>query len=258
MTQRLKDKVAIITGAGRGLGRAYALRFAGEGAKVAIPDIIFENAQKVVKEIEAKGGQALALHTDVSDETSTQEMARKTVERFGKIDVLVNNAAIYYGSGGRPWDSLSVEEWDRMFAVNVKGTWLCCKAIVPHMQNQGKGKVINIMSTTVGGSPGCEFLFHYASSKGAMVPMTRLLARALGDWNINVNCLCPGLTATEASLEMPGQPPEGVFSIVDKKRCIKRSEQPEDVVGAAVFLASDDSDFISGQILVVDGGEWMY
>ncbi len=128
MTQRLKDKVAIITGAGRGLGQAYALRFAGEGAKVAIPDIIFENAQKVVKEIEAKGGQALALHTDVSDETSTQEMARKTVEGFGKIDVLVNNAALFYRT---PVETLTIEDWERVMDVNLTAQPGCSAADHP-------------------------------------------------------------------------------------------------------------------------------
>lgn len=256
MAQRLKDKVAIITGAGRGIGRAYALRFADEGAKVVIPDINLENAQKVVNEIEAKGRQALAIRTDVSDEASTQEMAKKTVERFGKIDILINNAAIYYGIGLKPWNLWSVEEWDRIFAVNVKGTWLCCKAVAPYMQAQGKGKIINIMSATVGGAPGTEFSLHYSCTKGAITPMTRLLARALGDSNINVNTLCPGLTASEASLEMPNQPP-GLFEMLAKTRCFKRSEQPEDLVGAALFLSSDDSDFITGQTLVVDGGAWM-
>jgi len=257
MEQRLKDRVAIITGAGRGIGRAYALGYADEGAKVVIAETIFENAQKVVQEIENNGGEALAIHTDISDEAGTQEMARKTVERFGKIDILINNAAIYYGIGLRPWDSLSVEEWDRIFEVNVKGTWLCCKAVVPHMQTQGKGKIINISSGTVAGPPGAHLVFHYVCTKGAIMTMTKLLARALGDWSINVNSIAPGLTETEAVLEMPFQPPGGTLARVNPSKCFKRTEMPEDLVGAAVFLGSDDSDFITGQFLVVDGGMWL-
>jgi 3-oxoacyl-[acyl-carrier protein] reductase len=248
---RLKDRVAIITGAGRGIGREYALRFADEGAKVVIPDIVFENAQKVAGEVEAKGGQALALHTDVSDESSTQEMAKTTMEKFGRIDILVNNAAIYWGIGYKAWEAWSVEEWDRMYKVNVIGAWLCAKAVTPHMIDQGKGKIICVSSATV--DIGFPLMLAYTCSKGAIVTLTKCLAWGLGDYGINVNCLTPGLTMSDATLEMPNSPP-GVAEYAASFGCIKRLEQPTDLVGTAVFLASDDSDFVTGQTIMVDGG----
>ncbi len=251
---KLKDKVAIVTGGGRGIGRAYALRFADEGAKVVIADITFENAQKVADEIKAKGGEALALHTDVSSGASTIEMAKKTVEQFGKIDILMNNAAIYYGIGMKRWDSWVPEDWDRMFAVNVKGSWLCLKAVVPHMITQGKGKIINIASGTM--DSGFHGLLPYSCSKGAVVVLTKAMARALGRHNINVNCISPGYTMSEASVEMPDKAPKG-DEMAMQGRCFRREEQPDDLVGTAVFLASEDSDFITGQTIAVDGGEVM-
>lgn len=249
---KLKDKVAIVTGGGRGIGRAYALRYAAEGAKVTIADIIVENARNVAEEIKVKGGEALPLHTDVSSESSTLEMAKKTVEKFGKIDILLNNAAIFYGLGSRKWDSWQPEDWDRILAVNVKGIWLCAKAVVPHMIAQGKGKIINIASSTT--EKGTHVLLPYTASKGAVVVLTRSMARALGEYNINVNGISPGYTRTEATLEMPGRTPE-MDQMLINDRCIHRVEQPADLVGTAVFLASEDSDFITGEIIKVDGGE---
>jgi 3-oxoacyl-[acyl-carrier protein] reductase len=251
---RLKDKVAIITGAGRGIGRAYALGFANEGAMVVVTDIIMENAQKVAQEIEAKGGKALGLHVDVSSETDTQTMAERTVNEFGKIDILVNNAAVYYGLGFKTWDSWTTDDWDKIYAVNVKGVWVCTKAVAPFMIKQGKGKVIDIASTTF--NMGFAPLLPYTCSKGAVIALTRCLARALGSYGINVNCISPGFTMSEASIEMPGKPPEA-DQMVTLFRCIRRSEQPDDLVGTAIFLASDDSDFVTGQTIVVDGGDQM-
>ena len=251
---KLKDKVAIITGAGQGIGRVYALRFADEGAKVVSVDINAEKAQRVAGEIEAKRGEALAIHTDISSEASTAEMAEKTIARFGKIDILVNNAALYYGVGVKRWDASTPEEWDRIFSVNVKGPWLCVKAVAPQMIAQGKGKVINIASTTA--DTGFHGLLPYACSKGAVITLTKALARALGRHNINVNCISPGYTLTEASVEMPGKRP-GADEAFLPSRCFRRPEQPEDLVGLAVFLASEDSDFITGQTIIVDGGEVM-
>ncbi len=258
MEQILKDRVAIITGAGRGIGQAYAVSFADEGAKVVIPEIIFENAQKVVKDIEKRGGEALAIHTDVSDEASTRDMAEKAIERFGKIDILVNNAAQYYGVRRIPWEERTVEEWDRIFEVNVKGTWLCCKAVALHMKAQHKGKIINIGSGTASGPPGAVLNMHYACTKGAVMTLTRVLARALGEFNINVNCIAPGRTETEAEISGRDQPlAKDSFARVIAGRCIKRMETPDDLVGACLFLASDLSDFVTGQILPVDGGSWL-
>ena len=253
MAQRLKGKVAVITGAGRGIGRTYALKFTDEGAKVAIPDIIFENAQKVVKEIETKGGQALALHTDVSDEVSTKEMVRKTLERFGKIDILVNNAAFYGSIVLKPFYEITVDEWDKLMGVNLRGVFLCCKAVFPAMKEQGKGKIINIASDVF--FAGAPYFTHYVTSKGGIVAFTRAVARELGEYHINVNAVAPGLTETEAARFVN---PKEIWEIVRAEASLKRTEQPEDLVGTVVFLSSEDSDYITGQTIVVDGGYVMH
>ena len=251
---KLKDKVAIITGAGRGIGRAYALGFADEGAKVAIAEIVFENAQRVVKEIEARGGEALALQTDVSDEASTVEMAIKTMDRFGSIDILLNNAAFFYGIGAKRWDAWSVGEWQRSFSVNTIGSWLCAKAVSPYMIAKGKGKIINIASTTF--DMGYPHLLPYTCSKGAIIGLTRILAASLGRYNINVNCISPGYTLSDANLEAPDRNAQAEEAMV-KARALRREEYPEDLVGTAVFLASEDSNFVTGQTINVEGGAVM-
>lgn len=262
MGSRLKDEVAIITGGGRGLGRAFALRFAQEGARLVLPDIAFERAESVAKEIRALGGEAISLKVDISNEADTQMMAEKAKAQYGKIDILVNNAALLYveflyETGHRPWHSWTVEQWDRVFAVNVRGTWLCCKAVVPLMQERSRGKIINITSSVVNClSPAASRLLHYTCTKAAIYTMTQALARELGAYGINVNGIAPGLTATEGALTMPNRDPDG-FNKVVAFQCIRRREEPEDLVGAAVFLASQDSDFITGQIIAVDGGMWL-
>ncbi len=251
---RLADRVAIVTGGGRGIGRAYALGFAAEGAKVVIADIILDNARNVAGEIEAKGGVALAVHTDVSSEAGTAEMARTAVEKFGKIDILMNNAAVFYGLEVKSWDAWSPKDWERMFAVNVTGSWLCARAVVPHMIAAKKGKIINISSTTA--DTGLYQIIHYACSKGAVVTLTRCLARALGKHNINVNCICPGYTIDEATLLALGGKEDAADRSI-QGRAIRRREYPADLVGTAVYLASADSDFVTGQAIAVDGGEAM-
>lgn len=250
----LDGQVAIITGGGRGIGRAYALRFADEGARVVVVDIIPENSQEVAKEIKDKGGEALALHIDVSREADTVEMAKKTVERFGRIDILINNAAVLHSLGFNSWDSWSPEDWDRIYAVNAIGSWLCTKAVVPYMIDQGKGKIINVSSdTTQFGSPS---ILPYTCSKGAVIVLTRSLANALGKYNINVNCISPGFTLTEVGMQLLDKTPE-LDEMSISARCLKRSEHPDDLVGTAVFLASKDSDFITGQNITVNGGQTM-
>jgi 3-oxoacyl-[acyl-carrier protein] reductase len=251
MSPVLKDKVAIITGAGRGIGKAFALRFAQEGAKLLLPDISLDGAEETVKEIKAKGGEAVAIQTNISDENDTKKMAEKVMGQYGKVDILINNAAIYYGLNRKLWDAWTVEEWGRIFLVNVTGTWLCCKAIAPLMAKQSKGKIINIASA-VPKEPAARFWLPYSCSKGAVYTLTHSLARALGPSGINVNAIAPGYTASEASLTQQGS--EKRFDIVISERSLKRREEPTDLVGTAVFLASSDSDFMTGQVLYVDGG----
>ena len=254
MVPVLEDKVAIITGAGRGLGRVFAMRYAEEGAKLFLPDISLERAESVADEIRAKGGQAVAIQTDISDENATKKMAERVMQQYGKVDILVNNAAIWYGIEAKPWDAWTVEIWDRIFAVNVRGTWLCCKAIAPLMMKQSKGKIINISSHIIR-VPDAQFFLAYTLSKASVYTLTQCLARALGPSGINVNAIGPGYTASEASLGQSGS--EGTFKNVVAAQSIKRREEPVDVVGTAVFLASKDSDFISGQFIIVDGGSVM-
>jgi NAD(P)-dependent dehydrogenase (short-subunit alcohol dehydrogenase family) len=254
MSPVLEGKVAIITGASRGIGRAFALRFAEEGAKLLLTTTNLERAAGVVKEIKAKGGEAVAMKADISDENDTKKIAEKVMQQYGKVDILINNAGVWYGVEAKPWDAWKVEDWDRMFAVNVKGTWLCCKAIAPLMIKQSSGRIINISSHVIR-VPDAQFFLAYALSKAAIYTMTQCLARALGPSGINVNSIGPGYTATEASLGQSGS--QETFKNVIAAQSLKRREEPEDVVGAAVFLASKDSDFISGQFIIVDGGSVM-
>ncbi len=198
MSQKLKGQVAIITGAGRGLGKAFSLRFAEEGAKLLLPDISLERAESVAKEIRASGGQAVAMETDISIESATKMMADKVVQLYGRVDTLLNNAAFYYGLKTKPWDSWTVKEWETVNRVNVIGTWLCCKAIAPLMIKQKKGKIINIGSDIIK-VPGGQGLLPYACSKAAVKTMTEMLARSLGPSGINVNAIAPGYTHTDAS-----------------------------------------------------------
>jgi len=254
MSPILKNQVAIITGAGRGLGKAFALRFADEGAKLLLPDVSLERAEEVAKEIRAKGGEAVAMATDISDEKATKAMAENVIKLYGRVDILLNNAAIYYGLMRTPWDSWATGDWERIFKVNVIGTWLCCKAIAPLMIKQNKGKIVNIGSGIMK-SPGGVVLLPYACSKAAIKTMTEMLARALGPSNITVNAIGPGYTATEASFKAGDA--DKFFERAIAAQSIRRREEPEDLVGTAVFLASKDSDFITGQIISVDGGNWM-
>ncbi|MDF1555306.1 MAG: 3-oxoacyl-ACP reductase FabG [Deferrisomatales bacterium] len=246
---KLQGKVAIVTGAAQGLGEAYALRFAREGAQVVIADIADGTA--VARAIAEQGGEALAVRTDVTDEQSTAEMAAKTVERFGRIDILVNNAAYFSALVKKPFHEIGAAEWDAVVAVNLKGPFLCAKAVFPQMQAQGKGKIINISSGTF--FKGLPHFLHYVTTKGGVVGLTRSLAREVGEFGICVNAIAPGYTETEILKEHP-QDSEQVRAQIVASRCLRRPEVPEDLMGTIVFLSSDDSDFISGQTIVVDGG----
>jgi NAD(P)-dependent dehydrogenase (short-subunit alcohol dehydrogenase family) len=246
---RLKGKVAIITGGARGLGCAYALRLAKEGAKIVIADIL--DGQETVDAIVQQGGEAIYINTDVTSEESTRGMARKTVERFGRIDILINNAALFATIVKRAFYEIPGMEWDAVMAVNLKGPFLCAKAVYPQMKKQGKGKIINVSSGTF--YKGLPNFLHYVVSKGGNVALTRSLAREVGDTGICVNTIAPGYTETEYLKEHPQDPPEVTKTII-ATRCIKRPETPEDLTGTIVFLCSDDSDFITGQTIIVDGG----
>jgi NAD(P)-dependent dehydrogenase (short-subunit alcohol dehydrogenase family) len=246
---RLKGKVAIVTGGARGIGKAYALRLSEEGARIVVADIL--DASSIAREIEARGGEALALHTDVSDEKSVAAMVESTIVRFGTIDILVNNAAIFADVKKRAIHEMPVEEWDRMMAINLRGTFLCCKAVYPQMKRQGKGKIINVSSSTI--FSGNPYLLAYVTSKGGVLAFTRALATEVGNDGICVNAIAPGFTISDAIKDNPTFP-EQTRTMIAATRCFKRDEQSEDVTGTVLFLASDDSDFITGQTIVVDGG----
>ncbi len=246
---RLAERVAIVTGAGRGLGRAYATAFAAEGATVVVAEIDEMAGRATADLIAAGGGRSLAITTDVASIGSVDEMVAGTLEAFGRIDVLVNNAAIYDGIRCAPVEALTVEEWDRVLAVNVRGAWNGVRAVVPTMKRQGSGKIVNVASGTVlGGTP---YMLHYVASKGAIVAMSRALARELGPYGITVNTLVPGLT--DSGARKVWDVPEGAPQ-VRSTPSLERRLTPDDIVGAAVFLASTDSDLMTGQLLVVNGG----
>jgi NAD(P)-dependent dehydrogenase (short-subunit alcohol dehydrogenase family) len=246
---RLKDRVAIVTGAARGLGQAFCLALAHEGASVVAADIL--SCAETIAKVQDAGGEILEVTTDVSSQSSTQALAAQAVERFGRIDILVNNAAILVKP--TPFDQISETDWDRVMAVNIKGMWLCCKAIIPIMQQQGKGKIINISSDTIW--LGVPMILHYVASKGAVFAFTRALARELSGTEITVNTITPGFTLTEGTRGMTE--PETIAQIqagILDQQIIKRSEVPADLAGTVLFLASDDSDFITGQTINVNGG----
>ena len=248
---RLEQRTAIITGGAQGIGAAYARGFAAEGAQVVVADIA--PADALVEEIEAGGGAAIGVHTDVTDPRSCEEMAKKTVDQFGRIDSLVNNAGLWVHIGHKPMMDITKDEWDRVLDVNINGLFNCSRAVVPQMTQQGYGKIINISSGRA--LKGHVNLLHYDTSKGAVISFTRSMARELGDAGIRVNTIAPGGTMTENVLAQ-----EGVRALIaggTRTRAIQREETPEDVVGACIFLASAESDFITGQILTVDGGSAM-
>jgi 3-oxoacyl-[acyl-carrier protein] reductase len=249
---RLEDKVAIVTGGAWGIGRAFCLGMAEEGAKIVASDIDLKTAEATVGEIVARGGEAMALETDVSIPDTTLDMAEKTVERFGRIDILVNNAAMIFRAKitQGPFSELDPDEWDRIMAVNLKGPFLCTRAVFPYMKEQNGGKIINIASGSF--FTGTDIFVHYVASKGGVIGLTRSLSTALGRYNINVNCIAPGRTFSEDPDDRTA------FEECERRistRSIKRVEYPDDIVGTAIFLASSDSDFISGQTIVVDGGD---
>jgi 3-oxoacyl-[acyl-carrier protein] reductase len=252
---RLKDKVAVITGAAHGIGKAYARRFAEEGARVIIADIDAMEGEATAKALIDSGLSAWARSTDVRDFASVESLMRECVGRFGRVDILLNNAAIYVTQKlwKGPVEELDLREWDRVIEVNLKGVFLCCKAAIPIMKQQKSGKIINIASGTF--FSGSGNMPHYTTAKGGVVALTRVMARQLGEWSINVNCMTPGSTMSEEHVTADVLARrEGSMD----KRAFKRVERPADIVGTALFLASPESDFITGQLLVVEGGGIMH
>jgi NAD(P)-dependent dehydrogenase (short-subunit alcohol dehydrogenase family) len=249
---RLKGRVAVVTGGGSGIGKALAARLAQDGAAVAIADL--HKYDVAAAEIaQATGARTLGLHVDVSSEENVARMAAETIKAFGRIDILVNNAALFSAIELRPFEKIEAAEWRKVMEVNTLGVFLCCRACVPHMRAAGGGRIINLAS----GAPlkGVPFFLHYIASKGAVIAMTRGLARELGKDRITVNSLAPGFTLSENVAKHPVHVKQG--EVTRMTRAIQRDETPEDLVGALSFLASDDAAFITGQTLVVDGGSAM-
>jgi 3-oxoacyl-[acyl-carrier protein] reductase len=249
----LQGKVAIITGAGGDMGRAIAVRYAQEGARVVVAEIQQATAEQTATAVRDAGGEALALAIDVSNRAATESMARQTVERFGRIDVLVNCAAMFGTVERKPFDEITDNEWDACMAVNLRGMWLCCRAVFPYMREQGAGQIINISSGTVFG--GTPLFLHYVTSKAGVVGLTRALAREVGDHGIRVNTIAPGLTVTRGSRQ---HFTDEHYDALARHTALGRPEQVGDLVGTFVYLASDDSKFVTGQTIVVDGGRAMW
>ncbi len=248
---RLSGKVAIVTGGAKGIGRHYSLALAAEGARVVVADIA--DGAAVAAEIAGKhGADAVACwECDVSDEASVKKLVAQTVERFGRIDVLVNNAALYATLTPRNYDEWDVETFDRVLAINIRGPWLMVKHVAPHMIANKSGKIINIASGAA--YKGIPRMLPYVSSKGAMLAFTRSLSRELGAHGIAVNSLSPGYILSDTGLANTKHVEEERVA-VRNSRAFKRDGYPEDLTGALVFLASDESNFVTGQSLVVDGG----
>jgi len=245
-----EGRVAIVTGGGRGLGAGYCRALAGEGASVVVADITEEGAREVA---DAIGG--LAVKVDVADEASAQSMVAAALERYGRIDILINNAAIFTELRRPPkrFEEIPIEEWDRVMAVNVRGVWLCCKAVSPTFRKQRSGVIVNISSGTI--YTGVEGFMHYVTSKAAVWGMTRVLARELGDAGVRVNSITPGLTSSEAVQEVY---PVDRLEASAERRIFKREETGADLVGTVLYLCSDASAFVTGQSINVDGGAYMH
>lgn len=241
-------EVVIVTGGAKGLGRTYCLALAQSGYRVAVADIT--DPTQVVDEIATAGGQALGVRVDISDPVATENMAASVVARWNRIDALINNAGYFTAIHKKRFDELTVEEWDLAQAVNVRGTWLCCRAAFPYMKAAGSGKIINTSSMTVpSGIPG---FLHYVASKAAIVGLTRALAREVGEYGITVNTLSPDYIPHDA--DYANRQPRGMAETLAAMRCIPRDQRPEDMVGTVLHLVGHGSDFVTGQNFYVNGG----
>ena len=246
----LEGKVAIVTGAARGLGREFARTLAGAGARVVAADL--SDCSEAVSPL---GSGALAVRADVTEMTSVEAMAAATREAFGRIDILVNNAALYATLKGGRFEKIDEAEWDAAMRVNVKGIWQCCKAVVPEMRKAGGGSIINIASLAA--TYGTPFALHYTASKAAVIGLTRGLARELGRDNIRVNAIAPSAVTTEGTREFFGEKYDRALQVIAGGQSIQRNLEPGDVAGAVLWLASSQSAFVTGQTIAVDGGTVM-
>lgn len=244
----LKGKNVVITGAARGLGRAYAEACCAAGARVAVADILEEEGRKTTVSLSAGGGDATFVPVDLADPVSVEAMGNSIGNAWGRIDGLVNNGALATGLGGKRIHNIDVEVWDRVMAVNARGVWLATKACLPWLRKSENGKIVNISSDTA--LFGSDFILHYVASKGAVISMTRAMARELGEDNIAVNAIAPGMTRVEATSGVPEERHQRYV----QGRFIKRNQHPEDLVGTVVYLLSDAANFVTGQLLPVNGG----
>lgn len=249
---QLDGKVAIVTGAARGLGRAYAEALAGEGAAVLACDI--NDCDDTVAAITGAGGRAAGLRADVSSMPSCHAMAERAVREFGKLDILVNNAALYGGLKGARFEQLEEAQWDAVMNINVKGVWQCCKAVVEPMRAAGGGSIINISSLAA--VYGLPYGLDYVASKAAVIGMTRAMARELGADRIRVNAVAPSAVMTEGTADFFGEKLEKARTVIAAGQVIQRNLEPEDLTGTIVYLASDGSALVTGQTHMVDGGSW--
>ncbi len=249
---KLNGKVALITGAAQGLGAVYAKAMAAEGARVVVSDVV--DCQPVADAITAAGGEAIAQICDVTDNDALTQSVVGAEAAFGPIEILVNNAGLFVALRRQPFEDIDEDEWDRVMRVNVRGTFQATKAVVPSMRRAGRGKVINISSGTV--LAGVPFFLHYVTSKGAVMAMTRSLSRELGGDNICVNSIAAGLTESEGLQDHPDY--EQAREMNRNMRAFQRDMLPDDLVGTVLFLASPDSDFLTGQMINVDGGRSNY